>query len=141
MSARNVELHRRWFEAFNAHDIEAQIAFYDQGVEFHSVFEAVGGATYFGHDGIRRNHKDLQEAWGAEIRLDAEAFFDLGEHTLAFYVYRARGHQSGAKVAMPAAAVARWRDGLITHVTAYSNREDALRDLGVTGDDLERIDP
>ena len=141
MSARNVEVLRRWFEAFNAHDTKALIALHDPGVEFHSVFAAVGGGTYYGHDGMRSWHEDLQEAWGADIRLDAEAFFDLGEQILVFNVYRARGQQSGAEVAMPAAAVTRWRDGLITRVTAYLNREDALRDLGVSEDELERIDP
>jgi ketosteroid isomerase-like protein len=141
MSGRGVELNRRWFEAFNARDLEALIALCDPGVEFHSVFAAVGGATYHGHDGMRSWHRDLQEAWGTDIRLEPEAYFDLDQRVLAFYVYHGRGQQSGAEVAMPGASVARLRDGLIVYVAAYTRREDALSDLGVAVDELERIDP
>jgi hypothetical protein len=42
---------------------------------------------------------------------------------------------------MPVALAARWRDGLVVHAKAYAQREDALRDLGVSEDELERIEP
>ena len=68
MSQKNVELHRRAIEAFNARDLEAYIAYVDPSVEFYSVFAAVGGGAYHGHDGVRRWFRDLQDAWGEEIR-------------------------------------------------------------------------
>jgi predicted aspartyl protease len=46
------------------------------------------------------------------------AYFDLGEHTLTFNVVHARGRQRGAEVALPAAQLVRWRDGLIVYVKA-----------------------
>ena len=141
MSERNVELHRRWIEAFNSRDIEAVIALCDPAIEFRSVFAAVGGGVYHGHDGMRRWHRDLQEAWGEQIRLQPEAYFDLGEHTLTFFAYHARGEHSGAEVATPATSVGRWRDGLLTHLTVYLDRANALRDLGVIEDELEPIAP
>jgi hypothetical protein len=104
------------------------------------VFAAVG-AVYHGHDGMRRWHRDLQEAWGEEIRLEPEAHFDLGEQALSFYVYHARGHHSGAGVATPATSVARWRDGLATYIKVYLDRAEALRDLGVSEDELEPLEP
>jgi hypothetical protein len=140
-SERNVELLRRWIEVFNAREIEALIALCDPRIELHSAFAAVGGAIYHGHDGMRTWHRDLEEAWGEEIRLEPEAYFDLGEHTLSFYVYHGRGEHSGAKVAMPATSVTRWRDGLMTYVKVYLHRADALSDLGVNGDELEPIKP
>lgn len=136
---RNLELLRRWIEAFNARDIEAMLALCDPSIEFHSVFAAVGGASYRGHDELRRWHRELQEAWGGEIRLEPEVFFDLGERILSFYVYRARGLHSGAEVAMPAASVVSFRDGLLTYVKAYFHRADALNDLGLTEDELQPI--
>jgi ketosteroid isomerase-like protein len=141
MARRNVELARRFNEAFNARDIEALIALCAPDVEFNSVFAAVGGAIYHGHDGLRSWHRDLQGAWGEEIGLEPEAYFDLCEQTLTFYVYHARGQQSGAGVGMPAAGVLRSRDGRIAYVKAYTDREEALRDLGVTEDELEPIEP
>jgi hypothetical protein len=78
---------------------------------------------------------------GDEIRGEVEAFFDLGEDTLAFYVLHGRGRQSGAEVAMALAQVIRWRNGLVVYFNVYAHREDALSGLGVSEDSLERIDP
>jgi hypothetical protein len=90
---------------------------------------------------VRRWHRDLGEAWGDEIRLVPEAYFDLGENTLTFQMLRGRGQHTGAKVAMPIAGVTRWRDDLLVYTKAYVHREDALRDLGVSENELEPIDP
>jgi hypothetical protein len=141
MSEHDVELTRRYIAAFNARDIEALIMYCDPSIELHSTFAAVGGAIYRGHDGLRRWHRDLGEAWEDEIRLVPEAYFDLGEHTLTFHMLRGRGRHSDAEVAMPGAGVLRWREDLIIYTKAYVHREDALRDLGVSEDQLEPIEP
>jgi ketosteroid isomerase-like protein len=140
VSEGNIELHRRAIEAYNAYDLEAFIAIADPSIEFHSLVAEIGG-VYQGHDGLRRFLGDLEDAWAGEVRLEPEAFFDLGEHTLAFQVLHGRGKESGAEVAMPVAAVMRWRDGRCVYIKVYTNREDALMDLGVSEDALEPIAP
>jgi hypothetical protein len=37
--------------------------------------------------------------------------------------------------------VARWRDDLLVYFKSYRQREEALSDLGVSEDELERIEP
>jgi ketosteroid isomerase-like protein len=140
MSERDVELYRRFTEAYNARNVEAMIACCDPNVEWHSTFAAVGG-VYRGHGGVRKWHRDLEEAWGGELRIESEVYFDVGERTLGFYVLHGRGRYSGAEVAVPSAAIGRSRDGLIVYLKAYADREDALRDLGVSEDELEPITP
>jgi hypothetical protein len=140
-SERSVELTRRWIEVFNARDIEALIALCDPSIELHSVFAAVGGAVYHGHDGMRRWHRDLQEAWGEEIRLEPEVYFELGDGVLSFYVYHGRGRHSDAEVAMPAASISRWRDGLMAYVKVYLHRDEAMSEAGVSQQELEPIPP
>ncbi len=141
MSEHNVQLMRRFTDAWNSRDIEVIIACCDPSIELDSVFAAVDGVVYHGHDGLRAYQRDLGDAWGEEIRAEVEALFDLGEHTLAFYVVHGRGHSSGTEVTMPIAIVARWRDGLMVYFKGYLHREDALSDLGVSEDKLERIEP
>ena len=141
MSDQNVERDRRAVEAFNARDMASFLALCDPEFEVHSVFAAVGGAVYYGHDGVRSWWRDLEDAWGDEIRIESEAFFDLGEHTLAFQVLHGRGQQSGVDVAMPSAHVTRWRNGVMVYLKVYVHREDALRDLGVSEEALEPIAP
>jgi ketosteroid isomerase-like protein len=139
MSRENVELHQRFVDAFNARDIEAVIAYCDPAIEFHSAFAAVGGGVYHGHAGMRSWHRDFEDIWGTQVRVDVERYFDLGERVLAFYVLHGSGRHSGVAVAMPNAVVARWRDGLIVHFQVYPHREDALTDLGVSEHELEPI--
>ena len=141
MSEQNVELHRRAVDAFNARDVETFIALCDPQIELHSTFAAVGGALYHGHDGIRKWHRDFQDIWGDEIRVDPKAYFDLGGQTVAFGTMRGRGHQSGAEAEMAYAHIVRWRDGLMVYLKAYARREDALEELGVSEDALEPIAP
>ena len=141
MSQANVELTRQAIGTLtDGRDIETFIAYCDPSIELHSVFAAVGGAVYHGHDGLRSWDRDLAAPWEDELRIEPEAYFDLGEVTLTFLVLHGRGKHSGAAVAMPYAAVFRWRGGLIVYFRAYAHREDALRDLGVSEDELERIE-
>ena len=135
MSQENVQFHRRVNAAFNDGDADALVGVCDPSIEVYSVFAAIGGAIYHGHDGVRRWLRDIEEAW-SEFRVESEAYFDLGEDTLAFIVLHGRGRQSGAEVVMPYAQVMRWRLGGCVYFKAYAHREDALSDLGVSEEAL-----
>jgi ketosteroid isomerase-like protein len=138
----NVAISRAFTVALNTRDIEALISCCDPDVEFHSTFAAVGGGLYQGHDGMRKWLRDLEDTWGGELRLEPEAYFDLGEDALlTFYVLHGRGRQSGAEVTLPAASLARTRNGLFVYIKAYAHREDALKELGLSEDALEPISP
>jgi ketosteroid isomerase-like protein len=141
VSKRNVGLHRRVIEAFNAHDVEAFLAIVDPQAEFHSGMTIPGGAVYHGHDGIRKYLRDMEDAWSDETRLEPEAYFDLGEQSLAFYTGHGRGRESGLEIAAPWAQVVRWRDGLGVYFKAYPRREEALKELGISEEALEPIAP
>ncbi len=142
MSRENVELHRRVYVAFNAHDMEVFLALFDPQIEFHSRFVVLSGVTvYRGHDGLRSWNRGFEEVWGDEFRIEPEAYFDLGEQTLALAILHARGRQSGAETTMRLAQVAKWSDGLCVYLKSYADREEALGELGVSEDELERIDP
>ena len=135
VAALNVELHRRANLAIQALDADALVALSDPSIEVHSIFAAVGGAVYHGHDGVRRWLLDLDDAW-SEFVIEPEAYFDLGESTLAHIVLHGRGRQSGAGVVMPYAQVMRWRDGSCVYFKAYVQRQDALNDLDISEEAL-----
>src|SRR3954453_460399 len=141
MSQENIEIARAFTQAFNRSDMEALIACCDPQVELHSTFAAIGGATYHGHEGMRRWHRDMEEGWGEHIHSELEALFDLGETALVFTVLHGRGAQSGVEVGLPAAMVVRSRAGRLVYFKGYAHREDALRDLNVSEDELEPIAP
>jgi ketosteroid isomerase-like protein len=138
---QSVDLHRRIYEAFNARDVDALVALCDPSVVVESVFGAVGSAVYHGHDGVRSWQEDLEEAWGDEIRVEVDVYFDLGEQALAFDALHGRGRKSGAEVALPGAAVTKWSAGRCVYFKAYADRDEALGDLGVSASKLEPIAP
>jgi ketosteroid isomerase-like protein len=140
MSPENVRLTCDLVDLFHARDVEAFVAYCDPSIEFHTEFEAVGGG-YETHDGVRRFFRDFEDVWGAGMRLEPEAYFDLGEQTLAFHVVRARGSGSGVEVVTSGAHLVRWRDGLLVYFRGYADRADALSDLGLVADALEPIAP
>jgi hypothetical protein len=80
----NVDLHRRAVEAFNRHDPDAAVAFGHPEIEFHSLMTAPGGAVYHGRNGVRRWFRDLEDAWGEDFRIDAEAYFDWESKRCSF---------------------------------------------------------
>jgi ketosteroid isomerase-like protein len=141
MFERNVELTRRVMDVRSSRAIEAIIACCDPGIEWNSTFAAVGGADYHGNDGLRRYQQDMEDAWGDDIRLEVGSYFDLGEQTLSYHMVRARGQHSRVHVAMPIAAVFRWRDDLLVYFKGYTDRAEALSNLGVSADELEPIAP
>jgi ketosteroid isomerase-like protein len=139
---QNVELSRRALEAFNTRDVDGFLAYIDPGCEFHPVLATIGGVSvYHGHEGVRSWFEDFEEVWGKEIHVDPEAYFAFGDQTLLFYVLRARGRQSGVEVTMRLAQVTTWRENLIVYAKVYTQREEALSDLGVSENALQPIAP
>ncbi len=141
MSRDDIDVIRSAVEAFNARDLDAMLAVADPDVEWHSTFAVIGGAVYHGHDGIRKWHRDMDDAWAHDIHFEIESYFDLEEDQLVFGVLQARGGQSGAQVALPIAQVCRTRSGLVAYCKTYTDRDEALRDLGTSVDALEPIKP
>ena len=141
MSSEKVELVGRVYEAFNARDIEALVALADPDLEWHSTFATIGGAVYHGHDGLRKWHRDLEEAWAGGIRLETEAMFDLDDQVLSYAVMYARGLGSGAEASLPITQVWRFKAGRVAYLKTYIERDEALRDLGVSEDALQPVPP
>lgn len=128
-------------DAFNAGDIEAFIRFADPSVEMHSAFAAIGGADYRGHDGLRQWQTDFEGAWGDDVWVEVEAYFDLGDDVLVHFVLHGQGLQSGVPAQIPSALTANWRNGLIVSFKVFGHREDALDELGLAQDELKPIAP
>ena len=141
MSERNIAQLRRVLGAFNAGDTEALIASFDRQAEVHTKVAGLGEVTiYRGRDGVKSWLADLNETFDG-MRQEVEAFFDLGDQALTFYVLRGRGRQSGVETSMWFASVTTMRDGLIVSWKVYPDKDEALAELGVSEGELEPIAP
>jgi methylmalonyl-CoA/ethylmalonyl-CoA epimerase len=135
MSAENVEIVRRMFEAVARHDTEAVMALYAPDVEFDTsgdpLASLIGGRqVYRGHDGLRnffRQRAEALEDAGDELKELIEA----GDDVIAVVAVRGRGRASGAAsvTTHDASGVFTIRDGQIARMVWYRSREEALAAL------------
>jgi ketosteroid isomerase-like protein len=120
------ERHRalqRFYDAFNARDLERLRIEMHPEVEFESRFAHAGGTTYRGHDGIRGWLADLADAW-EDIAVELERTRAVGDRTIALITLHGKGRASGIELHERAAHEIRWREGRLLSLT-YVPREDA----------------
>jgi ketosteroid isomerase-like protein len=134
--SQNAEVLREVYELMNAHfpklkagDLDALLAFFDPDVVI-EVVDAPDPATYQGHDGVRRWFDEAFGVWNA-VRVEAEDIRESGEWTVALLQVHLRGEASGVEVALPLAALHKFRSGRIVRDRVYLNRAEALKAVGL----------
>jgi ketosteroid isomerase-like protein len=85
-----------------------------------------------GVDGLGELFREWADAWES-CRIEAEDFFDAGDHVVAFVRVCGRGSGSAIDVEMENAHVWTIRDGRAAAIRAYTDRERALRSVGLGG--------
>jgi ketosteroid isomerase-like protein len=125
MSSKNVESMRAVAEAFNRRDVEGLERLLADDVEIVPIRAAVeAGTVYRGPDAVAQWYAAVDASWD-ELRVEVEEVRDGGDRVLAFGRIRGRGRGSGAAIDVQSASVAHFRDGLITRLHHYSNRDEA----------------
>ena len=133
MSSENVAIVRKYIEAFNRRDFDSLIADTDPAVELSEWPEAPGAQTYHGPDGLRQAFEKWFESW-EWMHLDIAEIIDAGSHVLVGLNQRARGSGSGVEVEITSHNVYTFRDGKVTRVQLFIDREPALAAAGLTPD-------
>ena len=126
----NIEIARRATEALRSRDLNALRELLAPDCEIVPIRADVDQAVFRGPDALSRFFAATDEAWET-ITAESESRREGPDWVLGFARIRARGRESGAELDVPAAAVYRFRDGLITAIRVYTSRADALADLGL----------
>jgi ketosteroid isomerase-like protein len=133
MSKENVEVVKRFMEAFNRRDREAVGALFHPQIEWHTMagpllgVEATNGreeALTFIFEGIDESIKDF--------RVTAEVYELPDGQVLSVGHYEGRGAGSGAAVETTAAAIWRVEDGVIVFFQDFATRAEALEAAGLS---------
>jgi ketosteroid isomerase-like protein len=128
-----LELVRRGSEAFERGDYATAFATWDPDVAWDTThFEAwPDDAVYQGRDEVIRF---LQEEWvggWASYEPRMEGIFNAGDQVVVFWNQRMVGRESGIEVEGQAATVCTVRDGLVTRIDNYTDRDEAMRAAGL----------
>ena len=129
MSRENVEELERFYEAFNAGDIEPLLAFVEPQFVYRTRDGFPGGGSYGLEDALDRI-SELRELFD-EIRWEPQEFIDAGENSLVVVRQIARGHASGVMLEESLVHVWLIRDRRAKELRVYSERSQALEAVGL----------
>jgi ketosteroid isomerase-like protein len=131
MSEENVEVVRRFFEAWSRGDVAAFMRLAHTDGEFLLPRNILDGGSYRGPDGLRRAYADLTESWDtadihiSEIRDAGECVVVLGRNVNV-------GKHGGPRVEQESAFLLTVRDGKVAYERPYQSHAEALEAAGVT---------
>jgi len=135
MSQENVdadfEVIRRAWRASGQKDLAALERDLDPDIVTIPFGAAMEGKSYRGVDAVVGWLRD--EIWANWEHFDTvpEEFMRVGQRILVTGRWHARGKASGVEFDIPATWVIEVRDGKITYWRTYTDRHQALRDIGL----------
>jgi ketosteroid isomerase-like protein len=119
MSARNVEVVRQCFDAWNRDDLDACLRTWHPHAEFVSEMatELQGtDAVWRGRAGMRQFWEEWRTVWN--MRIEVSEIRDLGEKAVVLGHVQARGKASGVELESAVAYECEFDDGLIRRMRA-----------------------
>jgi ketosteroid isomerase-like protein len=136
MSAANVEIVRRVYDAVARSDTATVLGFYHPDVEWDAartpVGDVMGPGVYRGHEGLRRWFREWYEAW-ENVEDDCEELIDAGSgRVISVTTVRARGRTSGVVIEQRRAAIWTISDRKVVHVVWFPTGEEALEAAGLS---------
>jgi uncharacterized protein len=128
----NLEVVRRFHDAFNRRDVDAMVAVWDKDAEFRPIMSALDSQVYRGHDGLRAWLDAIFADWEVFEAYDDE-FRDFGDSVLSFGHWHACGRASGVVLDVDTAAwLVRVREGKIVWWQTFTDRAEALEAVGLS---------
>jgi ketosteroid isomerase-like protein len=136
----NLDLVRSIFQAWTHGDVENVLREHFEPTASLDVSDnTFNPAVYVGYEEIARQRRDVNDVWEL-FEIEVERLFEGKDMVVAFTHEHGRGKASGVEVDRDSAFLFRLRDGKVSGVRAYLDRDHALADLGLApeGEATER---
>jgi ketosteroid isomerase-like protein len=125
MSRENVEVVRRFLDAFNAREVDVLIRLSAEDCEWRPFRAQLEGIVYRGHEGVRQFLSDMDEDWEI-FGIDPLEFHDRHERVAVIGRVNARGRGTSVEIESIAGFVHELDQGRIRRITSHSDVEAAL---------------
>jgi ketosteroid isomerase-like protein len=117
-------------KAFNGRDLDDFLGMFDEEIEFFPLRSAIEG-PYSGLDGMRKWWADTAENWET-FSIEADKVHDLGDGRIAAAgVIHAKGRGGGVPLEIPTSWLLELRNGLVSRVKFFFDRDEAFRAVGL----------
>jgi ketosteroid isomerase-like protein len=130
MSAENVDVVRRGFEAWNVGDMDALRELYDPEVIWRPPEGWPEPGPYVGREAVLRQLEQWRETWDAYVTELIGDFIDAADQVAVRMVWRGVGH--GPEANLESTYVATVRKGRVIGVEQFWDHAEALEILGLT---------
>ena len=137
MTSERIAIVRNWTDAFNRREFDSVVEDLDPEIELHEWPAAPDARTYHGRDGVRKALDSWFEAW-EWMQVEIEATREVGDHVLVQLYQRAKGKGSAVEVEIDTSNVYTFRDGKVSRIELFTDREPALEAAGLTNQQEER---
>src|SRR5262245_3926631 len=134
MSQENVEISRRFNEAFNRGDMAAVLRFLDPGFEWWDRADDPGATVYRGRDAYSKHLAEIGDDV-VELQVELKEVIDAGDYVVAAVRVNGRGRASGAPFEEHEAHVLRLHGGKATELREYRTVAEALEAVGLSEQD------
>ena len=122
-----VELVRRVNEAWNSRDFEAMSVLFSSDVVYRPIAVFTEAEECRGFDECRRFFEGFFEAWADDFRLSLDTIRLYGDAVVARCVFTGHARSSGVEISERIFEVSWFRDGQITRLEDFTDRNEAVR--------------
>ena len=131
MSQENVEIVRRFIDAWSAHDRDEMLRHLHPDAVFHSAITNVVGETIEGRDQIVAVFDRWEDEW-SDIYWEVDEYIDVDDsRVVTLHRVIATGRMSGIQTIRELGGVLELRDGLVVKQWIYLDRNEALASVGL----------
>jgi ketosteroid isomerase-like protein len=130
MSQENVEVVRRFYQAWASKELPGPAELMDPEIEYVNPSGAVEPGTRRGPTAFSRAVKAVFDTWET-WQVEPERFEAVGDQVAVVLRYRARGRGSGVEVEGRESALWTFRDGKVLRYAWFHEPADALEAAGL----------
>jgi ketosteroid isomerase-like protein len=121
----NLAVARLAVERWNAHDFDGVLKLYAEDAVMQSGPDWPEQAAPRGRDAIRRNMEEWRDVWESSV-MEVESIEGFGERIVAAGSWNTRGRASGLDGTMPFVLLLTIRDGKISSLEWFADRDSAV---------------
>ena len=129
MSRENVEVVRRWIEAWNAGDMDACSALIPPHVVWRVMPDWPEQGPFIGRDAVLLQVRQLRESWDSDEVVPVGDLIDAGDRVVLRFIWRGVGH--GPESNMEMTCIYTVRGGRIIDFEFFWDHAQALKAVGL----------
>ena len=131
MSQDDLDVIRRWIDAWNGGDIDAWADLLDPNAEAVTDPSWMEAGPFKGRAAIRKWFGALEESWDGHGKVVLRELFEVGDNVVARWDWTARGRASGIGFSLDVTSVNVIEKGKIVRQQYYLDHATALKAVGL----------